>query len=387
MAPQNKRANTSKAPVTAKKAKVQEPEESADPIALLLGPILAALSTSKLEGSSCDMLEAALPHCLADAPAQRHAFQARIIALTTSALKDMEESAHTELKESESGAENFRSQATVARSDFEAAKQLANAKKEESDAQGVAVDKLDEEVKMVKLELEGAVQKKTDALASKEGLVAEQEAFQKVLDDLWQPLKASTFSPQAWRKKDKCVADLVEKLRPLGIEASLISALQVALKMKLDQRSSFAQRALASAEDAFEKHKASVAQRIVDAGSEEVALDKANADAEAKLAEVQARHDKERKEYFDSQNSWAELETKAEEARNAADNLDAETQGALEEVETFKSQLNGALAISVSFAALLDPPVVQEQALEEVAQEAVLPSSGMEVEAEAVAAA
>lgn len=387
MAPQHKRANPAKAPVATKKAKVQEAEEPADAIALELAPIIAALSSSKHLASCCDMLEVALPHCIADLASERHGFQSRVLELTTSALKGLEETARADLHEAETGADSLRTQANVARSDFDVAQQLADSKKAQSDAKGIEVGKLDNEVKAVRKEIQDNAQKKDALLASKGKLEAEKEAFHSVVSDIWEPLKACQFSPQSWRKRDKFVADLIEKLSPLSLEASLIEALQVALKMKLDQRSHFAQKAFSCAEGAFDKHTTLLAERIVEAVNDEVACDKAVVALEARLAEVLGRQDKEDKEYVEFQNCWADLETKAAEAKNTTKACDAEVQEALDGVETLKSKVEAALGISASFATLLDPPKPPAQQPAEEAPEALESSPVMMETVAEVAAA
>lgn len=389
MAPQNKRANSTKAPSPskAKKVKVHDSEPT-DPLALQIAPILAALSASKQSATCCDILEAALPHCLGEAPEERHGFQIKMLDLAASALKGLEDAARAELIEAETRAESLRNEALVTRSDFESAQKVADTKKEESDAQGLEVEKFDGNVKSAKLEVEGNAEKKEAFLASKAKLVDEQEAFQTVLNDIWEPLKACKFSPQAWRKRDKSLSDLIEKLRPLAFEASLIEAIQVALKIKVDQRSDFAQKALASAEDAFDKHKALLTERIAETSNEEAACDKAVTEAEAKLAEAQSQHANEDTKYNEFQNLWAELESKAKETKDSASNADTEVLGAQEEVATLKSRLESALEIFQAFVILRDPPTPppQQPAAEEV-PEALMPSPAMEIEAEAVAAA
>lgn len=379
MAPQNKRANVSKAAAPAKKVKVQH-DDAEDPFSAQLAPILSALSASAKHSAVCDMLRAALPHCLGEVSTERHSFQTRMLDLTASALKSLEETARTDLAEAETIAEKFRSEAITARSNFEVAKGLGEAKKAESDAKLAEVEKLGGEVKAAKLEVQTQVQKKEAFLESKASLATEQEAFQTVLTEMWEPLKACKFLSQQWRKRDKCITDMVEKLAPLSLDASLVEGLQVALKLKLDQRSAFAQRALSFTEDAFEQHKEKFVQRLAATGDEEIACDKAVAEAEAKLAVVQAEHAKEDKESDELQNAWVELDTQSQEAESTATAADAEVQNAAEDVEAQRAELEAALGFASSFAALRDPPavveqpeVVAEEVPEEVAEEVPQP--------------
>jgi len=383
MAPQNKRPNVSKAAVPAKKAKV---EHTDDPMTLQLAPIIAALGSSEETVNCCDILRAALPHCLAEATEQRHSFQAKMLDLTASALVGLDAAARTGLAEAQTLADKLRTDATVATSESEVSHTLATAKKEESDAKGVEVEALKGNVDAAKLEVQGEVQKKETFLASKAALIAEHEAFQKVMEEMWQPLRTCSFTGQQWRKRDKVCTDLFEKLAPLSLEESLVEALEVALKLKLEQRSDFALKAFASADEVFDKHTATLAERIAGTAAEEAACDKSVSDAEEKLQVVKGQHAEQDKEYDELQNAWAEAETKAEEAKTAAKGLDAEVEDAIADVETCKSELEAALAVSASFAALRNgpAPVVQQPAAVETEEEM---ASDMVVEPQAVAAA
>lgn len=391
MAPQNKRANTAKAPVPAKKAKVQV-EQVEDPLTLQLNPILAALSASATTAACCDTLRAALPHCLADVADDRHSFQSKMLDLTVSALSTLVEEARTELAEAEKKAETLRSDSTVAKTDFEAAQGIADAKKAESEAKGAEVETLSKDVDAAKQEVEAAAQKKEAFLASKAGLFEEQAAFQTVIDDMWQPLKEHSMPNQQWRKRDKLLNEMVEKIKPLALEGSLVDALLVGLKMKVEQRSSFAQKALMFTEEAFEKHKAALAERIAGAAGEEAANEQAVVAAEAKLAEVKGRHAAQDKEWDEFQNAWAELETKAGDAKTSSAALENDVESAVGEVEEGKTELNAALEVAASFTTLRERPAVLETvAAEPVATEEVseVPESAvaMQTEVELVAAA
>lgn len=387
MAPQNKRPNVSKAAVPAKKAKVEVTE---DPMIAQLAPIIAALGSSEETVNCCDILRAALPHCLAEAPEQRHNFQAKMLDLTASALVGLDAAARTGLAEAQALADKLRNDVTVANSESEVSHTLAKTKKEQSDAKGAEVEAIKGNVDAAKLVVQGEMQKKETFLASKAALIAEHGAFQKMMEEMWQPLKACSFTGKEWRKRDKACSDLFEKLAPLSMEESLVEALEVALKLKLEQRSAFALKAFATADEVFEKHTATLAERIAGTATEEAACEKNVADAEEKLQEVKGQHAEQDKEYDELQNAWAEAETKAEEAKTAAKGLDADMEDATADVETCKTALEAALAVTASFAALRDgpAPVVQLPAAVETEVEMATAdaTSAMVVEPQAVAA-
>jgi len=313
-----------------------------------------------------------------------------MLELTATTLKGMEDVAGAGLAEAQAHAEKLRTDATVAGANYEAAKTVAEAKLAESNAKEQEVQKIRSEVEAAKTTVQSAVQKKEDFLAGRAKLTADEEAFNVLLEEAWEPLKASKYSGGQWRKRDKVCADLLDKLGLIALDGSLLDALDVALKMKLDQRTHFAQTAISCAEDCFAKHKALLTERIAATGAEEAECDKAVAEAEAKFSEVQGRLTAEDKEYDELQNSWAELESQSKEAKDAAAALDNDVEAALSETESRKSELDAAVGVSAAFAAMLTEEPKTEHTQPEPAAEVVadIPPAAvaMELEPAAVAA-
>jgi len=392
MAPQNKRtAGASKANVAAKKAKVAPTHEIEDPRALQLAPVLAALEASELPADCCEIFRAALPHCIADVSTDRHGFQTKMLDLAVSSLKRSEEVARAALKEAETKAADSQAEGTVTTADFEAAQLLATSKKSESEAKCAEVEKLKSEREAAKSEVANQIQAKEAFFESKTALIAEEEAFQKVLIELWEPLKTYTFQGAQWRKRDKFVAELVEKVVPLNLDASLVEALQAAMGLRKDQRGGFALKAFAAAEEAFEKHKALLAERVAGTAVDEEVRARAVTEAEAKSAEAQEKHSAQDKESDDLQNAWAELETNSNKAESSATTCQNDIQDALLQVEARKTELDAALAVAASFAEMMDPPPPMlasptAAVLEDVVVDSSVPvDANMDVEVEAVA--
>lgn len=389
MAPQNKRAAASKVPA-AKKAKTTPVPEPEDALTLQLNPILAALEASELPGDCCEIFRAALPHCLAEASAERHSFQLKMLDLASDALKRLEEAGRSALKTAEEKASSLHADSAVAATDFEAAQRLATAKQEESNAKSAEVEKLRGEENAAKEELAEAVKNKETFLVEKVQFVADVEAFQKLLDDMWQPLKSGAFPGAQWRKRDKVLAELMEKLKPLGLDESLVEALLVALKLRLDQRTAFAQKAFDCAEGAFEKHKAALAERVAGTATEEETRDRMVTEAEAKVAEIHLKFTEQDKVYDELQNAWAELETTSNAAKSKAASIETEVQAAAADIAARQADLEAALQVAASFVVLKDPPapVAQEQPVASTeVQEVPEPAISMEAEPEAVAVA
>jgi len=389
MAPQNKRAAVAtKAPVAAKKAKVvAEPE---DPLTQQLSSIFAALENSDLQSEACEIFRASLPLCIAEAKTDRHHFQSQMLELATAAVKKMEEDSKTALTEAEEKVSTLRNQGIIATANFEAAQKLAAVKKEQCDAKGKEIEQLQGERDAMKQAVTDAQKAKEDFLAGKAEMIASGEAFQKVLEEMWTPLKGATFSGQQWRKRDKLLAELMEKLQPLKLDASLTEALQAAMRLRLDQRGSFAEKAFTCAEEAFQKHKASLAEQIAGAAAQEEACDKAVVDAEAKHAEALARYTAEDKVSDELQNAWADLETESGKTKMKAEEMDNDIQEAVSDVAERKTELEAAIAVTATFMGLLEPPAVvsPEPVHEENEPAAVVePAVNMETEAPVAVAA
>lgn len=390
MAPQNNKRAVSvpckEARSPAKKAKAQAHEKIVDPLAQQLAPIFAALAASEKTAASCDTLQAALPHCLTGAKEECHSFQIKILDLTTTALKSLEEDARTALAEAEVAAEKLRTDSASTQADFESKQLAAKAAKEACEAKTLEIEKFGKDVDAAKDEVKAEIAKKDAFLATKATLSSDQEDFQKTLEELWQPLKACTFLSQQWRKRDKSCTELIEKITPLSLEESLVEALKATLKLKVEQRCAFAQRTLAVAEEAFTKHQALLADRIAGAAGEEAAREAAVAAAEAKLVVEQGKLAEQDNQDIELQNVWADLETKSGEAKSSVEALNADLQDSVEEVATCKATVEAALAHSASFAVLCEPPAPQPMVTEEEVE--VTPASILETEAaEAVAVA
>jgi len=296
---------------------------------------------------------------LADAAETRHAFQEKILDQTAAALKELENDAHSAMQEAKATAEANAAEAAVARSEFESAQSLANAKKEESATQSQACQAVTQEVEVAKQELKAAQENKEGFLKNKEALIADQDGWKKALEEMWAPLLEGNFPGALYRRRNKLCDEFFKTIasKSIPLDASLVEALTVALKLKVDQRSDFAQKAFSCAEEQFQKHANLLTERVDGTATEEAEHDKAIADSEAKLAEVQSRRTEQNNVDCDLQNVWAELETKAGEAKKAVETCDAEVEAAFDEVKSFESQLESVLATSASFTSLRERPV------------------------------
>lgn len=366
MAPaKSKRVESSKAAPPTKKAKLQasscEPE-SEDPLLKQLDPILSALSSSELPEHCCDIFRVALPLCIGVASEERHSYQTKVLDLAASSMQSLEVSRRAAFTEAEARVETLKNEGLAARNNAEVARGVAAAKQEESDAKVPEVAERASEVSAAKLALDDDVVRKEALIASKAAITVEQDDFGKVLETIWEPLKVAAWAGHSWRKREKAVAELTEKLKPVGLDESLVDALAAALKLKPEQRQGFAQRAMDFAQEAFVKHAASLAEQIASKSAEVDSREKAVTGATAKLTEVQALHVEKEKEWEELQKCCAELETIANTAQTAAAAFHAEIQAAEAGALAEKSNLEAAVALSESFVLLRDsPPLVVQQ--------------------------
>jgi hypothetical protein len=359
MAPQNKRQNASKTSVVAKKAKVEKAEKVEtnleDPIIAQLEPVVAALGSSKLPGTCQELLRAALPHCLGGVVEERHAYQLQMLELATAALEADVADKRACLETTEQKVSQLQAELVASKADVEAAKTAAGNKKEEVQKKSEEVSQATSEVQTANEEMETEIKRKDVFLTEKAAIHAEQEAFQNVLVELWEPLKSSSFAPQAYRKRDKVILELLEKLKPLEIEECLLDAVTAALKLRQDKRSEFAENAFKFIERAFERQQSLLAERVAGTSAQEQEHEKAIGDAESKHAEMKAKLADREKEHQSLENEWVELETHAKNAVDIESDFVNNLEVARNDTHMDKERLHSALAIAESFVQLQNP--------------------------------
>jgi chromosome segregation ATPase len=365
---QNKRAGGAVKPsMPAKRARVAD---VVDPVAAQkVAPILSALEAADMPAVCKEMFRTALHHCLGT---DRHGFKTRMLDMAAVALSRLEEAGRSTLEEAETRSENLRAKVATVSSDFDAAQKLAATKKTECDGKSAEVSTLRAEMEAAKAHLAHEQQAKEELAKINSDLTADQEFFQKVIDGMEQP-----FS-------DETITELIGKAKNLDIELALVDALGPALKLPVDQRSAFTQRALDIAVQRFKEHMTRQSERLAVMPKAQEGAGAAVDEATAKLEEVLHAFTAQDKEYDELQNAWAELETNSKKEFSNASAFDAEIQAALDEVEARKADLDATRAVMTSFETLRREIPVWTSS-EPVLQNVV--SDNMEVQAEAVAAA
>lgn len=372
MAPEKKRQNATKAPVVAKKAKVEATPE--DPVLTQLAPIFAALSESNLPPSCTQLLHVALPHCFRGAVEERHAYVNQLLDLTSSYIKADEADKQASLKSAEEKVAALHANIESSKDNVQAAEALASAKLKDVETKNSEVTEATTELEAAKAHVKAAEDKYTEVVEAVKAAAADVLAFNNILTELWEPLKSSSFPSNQYRKRDKSIAQLVEKVAPVGIEEALLDAAVAALKQKQEKRDTFAEFTLKCILEQFERHQSLLAERAAATSDKEQEFVK---DAECRRGEKQEALDAKDKEHMQLQNEWADLETAANESKKALKDKESELKDAETDVTQAKAAVSDAVLITEAFTKMKEQKetVVVEEKTEVVASEISAPET------------
>jgi len=203
----------------------------------------------------------------------------------------------------------------------------------------------------------------------------ERAELQRFLAECWEPLVAAQFPGREWRKRDKAVAQVAERLQALSAPESMVQSVCCVLKTRVASRGSFADRALEHGHSTFTEHIEALAAKI-EATKEkaaELAKDVAEAEAGVQAAKgVQA-------ERFDAavaaDNAWAQAESGVLEAREAIAGLSPKGDALAAEKDAAKTSLAVFSEVSATFAALRDGTAKAAEAAAAEASEAPVPEA------------
>jgi len=274
-------------------AKAQRPEPAptkADPLLEACQPVFKVLRTCGLSEASitnADMLCAALPLALkvSQGVENRHEFQERILDAVADEVSEVvarQKEALLAVEKQAADLEAERVQSTTIQEGISA--RIAETLKEVSDTKEVMKRKQGT-LNEAQAALEVAKQKVETADAERQALEQTRDDFIAGLEGLWAPLKASG---KDWRLRNSMLGKLTEKLKQIGVEESLLAALQVAFKTAASARSEFALTAIAAAEEAYAKHIDVLKERVTCFAEQEMSARTAavtDADAQAKTAQ------------------------------------------------------------------------------------------------------
>jgi len=359
-----KRVAATKEPA-AKKMKT----ESAAPEA----PLLEALGLVDLPKTCRELLQTALPHCLATSPSERHKFQLVMLDRITTMFDNVEEQKRATLNEEESQLASIRAEKDAAAADLETKKEATLNKKNECDEKSSSVTGAKEDVTKATEAVSAANQQAEELATKKAERVAAQEAFQDLLKESWQPLKDGALNTgTSWQKRHKAIADFLKKAsEQVQMEGSLLDAIEATLKMKPEQRTKFAQLALEHAEDCFKNHADSIVQQTSVLAEEEVAHQAIIEAAKTSLVEKEKQQEDAEKDWESEQNKWVDLENIAAEAASKLKNTENKLDDASKIVESLAGELQYFVEIPALLSKLKDGSPTNEEPAETTIPEQV----------------
>jgi hypothetical protein len=341
---------------TTKKAKtMQSPEAKPET------PLLAALEQAEHVPKACrDMLQMALSRCLSTSCSERHKYQAELLDGISNVFAQMEEQKRTARGEAMAKVVSLQAEKEAVSTDMVAKKSSASSKKELSDEKGKFVEEAASAVKAAEIAVADAQKMQSDCEAQSKQLSADLGNFEELVSVHYTPLKAGTFAGNEWRKRNKVLGELLQKLSEASIEGSLLDAMDMVLKTKPDQRSAFSVLVLEHAEAFFASHKEQMVQQRSGLDEQANTHQKAHEAAQGVLDEKISTKKKAEEEWDTEQNEWVDLENKAAEAERSLKDLENALDEANEEVEALNNDLEKFLEVPALFAKLKDPVEVTQ---------------------------
>jgi len=339
----------SKPAKAAKKGDAQQPEDKQWQPAL---DLLREVS-SELPVSCADMLRGALPHALATAKADRHAFQNTIIDTLTSLSAEEEERRRAAVKAIEANVA-----ANVAERD-EASGQIDERKKEESEKQEernakAAIVKDDEAaVQVATVELEKQQAELAEAQKRVTSAVGAKQEFIEKVESVWPKLEVCGFEKKDWRARNKAIDTLIQCLA--CAPQSLSAALPVVLKAGApEERVDFAKAVISHANMALKGKTDAMSAEI--AALEGAAADRVQAvsEAEARVKQCQNKLDIVMQEAMDADNKWVDANTKVFDLQSSISDFSRKEGQLCAELDTATKVLESLQAVAKSFGNIVE---------------------------------
>lgn len=186
------------------------------------------------------------------------------------------------------------------------------------------------------------------ALGSERQLTLEaREAHQTMIAELWEPLKAFSFSGGQWRQRNKAAAQLAEEAANLGAPPSLSEALLPSLKVKPEERGVFTKLVLDHAQKLFSDRLAGLEAQLSGFEAEVSTRSQAVADAKAALEASREAEQVALQRSVDAENTWIE-------AGQEVVKLEASVNKSSQLVAKVEGEISHAIALRDSFSAEAD---------------------------------
>lgn len=158
-------------------------------------------------------------------------------------------------------------------------------------------------------------EKRVEAIAGERACAeVEREEYQGVLQDTLARLRDGVVSSRQRREHEQLLKSLLDTLCGLGVDRSLLDALRVALKTKAEARGAFANLAVSTADEALQKHIASLSEKVDSMGIESAKCAEVVQRAQEALAAAQQAQSSTLDEQVASENTLQEAESRRQEA-------------------------------------------------------------------------
>jgi len=315
--------------------------------------LLAFLSTAEgMPKVSREMLQIGLPLCLEVSESERHKFQLEVLDRVAALLSETECKRREGIRSMEASFNEIEGEKNKALGNVDAKKAVASAKQSECDEKGKLVDAA-EEAKAAALTALEEARKQVEAFnAKKSDMLAEQEAFAKLLSDDFKSLKDGTFLGN-WQRKNKVIMELKKKLLDVGGQQSLADAMAASLKLKPEQRQgTFAKAAMQWVEDYFAKQTAKLVEDISALDTEEAGLKEGVQAADKVVMDKKGDLQQIKKEWDQLQDVWVKLEEDVALAARDLKSLETQLVPVVKAIEKAKTELDKFLELPALFTKL-----------------------------------
>lgn len=277
--------------------------------------VLALVSSAVEISEECRaMLQALAPYCSATSIGDRHAYQEEMVHVLSSVCSGVESqrraavvSAEAHLADAKLGAEKEEVRLAGLEQEILVIRGMCEGKSAsvKSAADGVASAQ----------QALSAEEKRADSIAGERACAeVEREEYEGVLQDTLVRLREGVLSGRNRREHEKVLKSLLDTLRGLGVDRSLLDALPVALKTKAEARGVFANLALTHADEALQKHIASLSDKVDSMGVESTKCAEVVQRAKEALAVAQQAQSSALDEQVAAENTLQEAEARRQEA-------------------------------------------------------------------------
>jgi len=298
----------------------------------------------------------------------------------TTMFDNIEEQKRATLNDEKNQLASIRAEKDVAVADLETKKEATLSKKNECDEKSNHVTAAKEEVSKAKEAVSAADSKAEELVAKKTDLAAAQTAFEQLLEASWQPLKEGALVGTSWQKRNKAIVDFLKKVcEQVQMEGSLYDAIEATLRIKPEQRTSFALLALEHAEECFKNRTESIAKEIVALTDEEAAHQAVIDAAKVALTEKEKQQEDAAKDWDSEQDMWVDLEKSVAEVAGQVKSLENKLDDASKIVESLTDELNYFVEIPALLSKLKSPSITNEEPTEMACVDEAEPAPVQEV--------